>query len=334
MSQADQLVWIRDLQDAPEWLLALLHAVTFLGDEEFYLLVFPILFWSVSRRIGTRLGAMLLLTASVNGIGKLVAATPRPPFLEPSLERVPESTYGIPSGHAQNAVAVWGLLGIALRRWWSVLAAVLLSALIGWSRVQLGAHFLEDVLVGWAVGAVLLVAYLLLERPVAAWWLRLRPVGQVLAGVVASLGLIAPAVLLSARLQGQQFGWPGLVDPVETTGASAVVAPAATLAGLVAGLVLLRSRGGFDSGGPLRLRLARVGLGLVGVIVLWQGLGTVFPGGEAPVDLLLRYLRYGLVGFWVGGLAPVLFVRAGLAAPGPDARVEGSFGPREGSAVR
>jgi hypothetical protein len=59
----------------------------------------------------------------------------------------------------------------------------------------------------------------------------------------------------------------------------------------------------------------RVAVGLVGVVVLWQGLGVVFPGGEAPLDLVLRYLRYGLVGAWVGGLAPLLFRRLGLAAP-------------------
>lgn len=313
---ADQLQRARDLHEGPGWLLALLHGVTFLGDEEFYLLVFPVLYWSVSRRVGIRLGAMLLLTSSVNAIGKLLVASPRPPFLDPSLERVPETTFGIPSGHAQNAVAVWGLLGATVRRWWAVVGAVLLSAAIGWSRVHLGAHFLEDVLVGWAVGAVLLGLFLLLQGRVAAWWLRLRPAMQVLAGVVASLVFITPGVVLSARLQGQHVPWPGLADPVATTGASAVVTPAATLAGLLAGLVLLRVRGGFDSGGALHLRFARVAVGMVGVIVLWLGLGTLFPDGEGALDLALRYLRYGLVGAWVGGVAPILFVRLGLAPRG------------------
>ena len=316
---ADQLQRARDLQDGPEWLLALMHVITFLGDEEFYLLVFPLLYWSISRRIGIRLGAMLLLTSGLNAVGKLLVASPRPPFFDPGLERVPEETFGLPSGHAQNAVAVWGLLGVVLRRWWSVAAVVVLSGAIGWSRIQLGAHFLEDVLVGWVVGAGLLGVYLLLERRVASWWRRLPATGQVLAGVVASLALIVPGVLLSSRLQGQHFPWPAMPDPTAVVGASGVVTPAATIAGLVAGLVLLHARGGFDSGGPLAWRLGRVAVGLVGVIVLWQGLGVVFPGGEAPLDLLLRYVRYALVGAWVGGVAPVLFVRLGLAHTAADA---------------
>lgn len=33
--------------------------------------------------------------------------------------------------------------------------------------------------------------------------------------------------------------------------------------------------------------------------------------------LLFRYLRYAAVGMWAAGLAPLLFVRLGLASPDP-----------------
>jgi glycerophosphoryl diester phosphodiesterase/membrane-associated phospholipid phosphatase len=309
----DQLQRARELQDGPGWLTTLLHAITFLGDEEFYLLGFPILYWAVSRRVGLRLGVMLLLTAGINSIGKLVPVSPRPAFLDPSLERVPESTFGIPSGHSQNGVAIWGLLAASLRRWWAVVGAAVLILAIGWSRIHLGAHFLEDVLIGWTLGAVVLGLYLWLEAPVRAWLRRQRPVDQVLAGVVASLALIVPGVVLSARLRGWRFDWPGLLDVEAAIGPSSVVTPAATLAGLAIGLVLLRQRGGFESDGPLGQRVLRVLVGLVGVVVFWQGLGALFPGGEDVVALVLRYVRYALVGAWVVGLAPLLFVRLGLA---------------------
>jgi glycerophosphoryl diester phosphodiesterase/membrane-associated phospholipid phosphatase len=311
----DQLQRARELQDGPGWLTTLLHVITFIGDEEFYLLVFPVLYWAISRRLGIRLGVMLLLTAGINSIGKLVPTSPRPAFLDPSLERVPEATFGIPSGHSQNAAAIWGLLAVSLRRWWAVAGALALIAAIGWSRIHLGAHFLEDVLLGWTIGAVLLGLYLWLEGPVRRWLARQRPAGQVLAGVVASLALIVPGVVLSARLHGRRFDWPGLLDVEAAIGPSAVVTPAATLAGLAIGLVLLRQHGGFESDGPLGQRVLRVLAGLVGVVVLWQGLGALLPGGEDPLALLLRYVRYALVGAWVGGIAPVLFVRLNLARP-------------------
>jgi glycerophosphoryl diester phosphodiesterase/membrane-associated phospholipid phosphatase len=311
----DQLDRARELQDGPAWLTAVWHLFTLLGDEEFYLLAFPILYWAISRRVGIRLGVMLLLTAGINSIGKLVWASPRPPFLDPSLERVPETTFGIPSGHAQNAAAIWGLLAVIVRRWWVTVLAVALIAAIGWSRIHLGAHFVEDMLIGWTVGALLVLAFVLLAPRVRAWWERHTDATRMAGGIVASLALIAPAALLSGRLQGRRFGWPGLVDVEAAIGPSSVVTPAATLAGLTIGLVLLRRAGGFESDGPLGQRVLRVLAGLVGVVILWQGLGAVFPSGESIVALLLRYLRYALVGAWVGGVAPLLFVRFGLARP-------------------
>jgi glycerophosphoryl diester phosphodiesterase/membrane-associated phospholipid phosphatase len=312
-----QLARAERLQDEAGWLTPVMAVLTFLGDEEFYLLALPLLYWAVSRRFGIRLGAMLLLTASINNLLKLVFTTPRPSFLRPELGGVEETSFGVPSGHAQNAAAIWGLAAATVRAWWLRVVLVALIVAIGWSRIHLGVHFLEDALSGWLVGALLVVVFLLAEGPVARWWLRLGLRDRILAPIVASLALLAPAMLLSGRLVGVSFPWPGMVDPLAATGASHVVTPAATLAGFGIGLALLLERGGFDHRGPVGRRVARVAVGLVGVVVFWQGLGLVFPGGEEPLALLLRYLRYALVGAWVGGFAPLLFVRLGLASAGP-----------------
>jgi glycerophosphoryl diester phosphodiesterase/membrane-associated phospholipid phosphatase len=312
---ADQIERSERLQEEHGWATPLMEVLTFLGDEEFYLLAFPLLYWVVSRRLGLRLGVMLLLTASLNSWLKLLWATPRPSFLVPQVGAVTETSFGLPSGHAQNAAAIWGTLAVLLRGWWVRLALVVLIALIGWSRIHLGVHFLEDMLLGWLVGGLLVLGFVLLGPRIGRWWQRQHPAQQVLAAVTASLALIAPAALLSGRLEGLQFPWPGLADPAALTGASHAVTPAATLAGFGIGLVALSARGGFDSSGPWGQRALRALLGLVGVVVLWQGLGALLPGGEEPLDLVLRYLRYALVGAWVGGLAPALFVRLGLARP-------------------
>ena len=308
-----QLERAERLQDEHGWLTPVFTVLTFLGDEEFYLLVFPLLYWAVSRRLGIRLGVMLLLTAGLNSLLKLVWATPRPMFLAPELGRVTETSFGLPSGHAQNAVAVWGLLAASLRRWWVRTALIALILAIGWSRIHLGVHFLEDMWAGWLAGGLLLVAYLLLEPRVRGWLSRQGLVEQCLTAVVASLAFIAPAALLAGRLEGRTFPWPGLPDGGGLVAVSHTVTPAAALAGFGIGLALLHRHGGFDHTGPLGRRLLRALVGLVGVIVLWQGLGAVLPGGEEPLALVLRYLRYAAVGAWVGGLAPLLFVRLGLA---------------------
>lgn len=330
---------VQRVQDGLSWLTSVMSAVTWLGDEEFYVAVFPIVVWSVHRSVGIHLAMVFLLSASLNGIGKLASRTPRPSFLDPSLALRSESTFGVPSGHAQNAVVVWGYLAAALRRRWAwVLAGVLMLAL-GLSRVQLGVHFPVDTLVGWVAGALILVAYRRWQEPATARIVALAPRRQLWLGLAASIGLIGLAVIV--RVAFVDWGLPGSWIGVDATHhpmqVSAVVTPAATLFGVVAGLVFVRNRGGFSTDGPVWQRVLRVPVGLVGVAVLWFGLGELFPRGEDLIALAFRYLRYAAVGMWAAGLAPLLFVRLGLAAADPGFtahRQEPSPPPEAGVAAR
>jgi membrane protein DedA with SNARE-associated domain/membrane-associated phospholipid phosphatase len=83
-------------------------------------------------------------------------ARPRPP--DPLIDT---SGYSYPSGHATYAMLyVWLALTVTVRtrpgRVWGsalIIAAIVLAAAIGLSRVYLRAHFLSDVGGGWALGA-------------------------------------------------------------------------------------------------------------------------------------------------------------------------------------
>jgi hypothetical protein len=70
--------------------------------------------------------------------------------------------------------------------------------------------------------------------------------------------------------------------------------------------------GGFQAEGPIWKRALRYIVGLIGVVILWMVLGAVFPRQEELISYSLRYLRYALVGFWVTGGAPWLFLRFSL----------------------
>jgi undecaprenyl-diphosphatase len=68
--------------------------------------------------------------------------------------------HSFPSGHTGSALAFFGVLGFAFRRWnWGF---VLFGVAIGWSRIYLNVHYLSDVLVGGVVG--LFFAQLTWER--------------------------------------------------------------------------------------------------------------------------------------------------------------------------
>lgn len=79
-------------------------------------------------------------------------------------------SFGMPSNHALNSAAAAAFFQVMLPRtgWisWPVVAV------IGFSRVYTGSHYVTDVLVGWAIGAVLglTAAYLLHRLSVGRGW--------------------------------------------------------------------------------------------------------------------------------------------------------------------
>ncbi len=104
-----------------------------------------------------RLLLLVVIGAEVLTLGlKLGFRRERPFFADPLAT---ESSYSFPSGHASVSLALYGTLAlIAARHVRSragriglLLAAALLSALIGFSRLYLGVHFLSDVVAGFSL---------------------------------------------------------------------------------------------------------------------------------------------------------------------------------------
>lgn len=262
---------------------SIFRAITFIGEEEFYLLLLPLLFWCVDYGQGVRVTVLLLLSGYVNTSLKDLFQQPRPFDLYPSVRLSDAEGYGLPSGHAQSSVVVWGSLAAWLRERWSWGVAVVLMALIGFSRIYLGVHFPTDVLAGWAIGAVLLALYLAVGPEVE------KRLAGLSLGQHILLALVVPLVLL-------------LIHPVKDTTTAMGV-----LAGAGAGLAVAHRYVPFNARGPWRQRTLRFLIGGVIVIALYLGLKMVFPGEESAVYLVFRFLRFGLIGMWVSLGAPWVF---------------------------
>ena len=109
-------------------------------------------------------GAVLWVLASVGGgavlsnVLKLAIERPRPDLVARLVE---VNTTSFPSGHATLAAVTYLTLGALLSRVearrrakiYVLTVAVVLTFLIGVSRIYLGVHWPTDVLAGWCVGA-------------------------------------------------------------------------------------------------------------------------------------------------------------------------------------
>jgi undecaprenyl-diphosphatase len=99
----------------------------------------------------------------LNLLLKDLFARPRPSFEHPLIV---DTSYSFPSGQAMESVVVYGMLAyfvvLASRAWGkravSVGGAAMIVLLIGFSRVYLGAHYVSDVVGGFAAGGAWLSA--------------------------------------------------------------------------------------------------------------------------------------------------------------------------------
>ena len=301
-------------QSLGEVFLTPMEFFTFLGKEEFYLLIMPALLWCWDARLGFRIGLILLTSDGINGFLKLTFGMPRPYWVSREVKALStETSFGLPSGHSQTAVAVWGRLAAWLRRRWAYVVLGLLIFFISISRIYLGVHFPTDVLAGWIVGALVLWAFLCFEEPLRARLALTNVTTQIAIAFLASIvvillgmaalaiGPVLPAEWEQAAAQGGE-----VVDPRSLEG---MIASAGALFGLGAGGALLFAWDGFSASGDWWRRILRYLVGVVGVAVIYFGLKAVFPDDVQ----VLRYLRYALATFWVAYLAPRTFVWMRLA---------------------
>ena len=111
-------------------------------------------------------GVSIWATMIIDSAIKLLVGRARPAteYAENMIIR----TNSFPSGHSAGSMIAYGLLAYLawnlLPQPWNYIVAVILALLIiliGISRVYLGAHFPSDVVAGWLLGAVVLLAVIL-----------------------------------------------------------------------------------------------------------------------------------------------------------------------------
>jgi len=284
----DFIIMIQQI-DSP-LLNSFFRAVTSLGEELFYLLLFSFLIWCVDFYLGIRVGILFLLSLYVNIGLKEIFQQPRPFDIVPEIQKAHAYGYGFPSGHAQSSMVVWGSIAIAYwkKQTWIRYLSILLILLIGFSRIYLGVHFPTDVLGGWLLGGFILGLSYFIFSNIKLDFIQKNTIFKII-GIT-----LFPIIFLKIQ------------------SSSDIISGVAALTGVGYGLILFSSIGGIRPGSWLQ-RLYSFLLGLFGIVILYLGLKLILPSEGQAFYQLCRFFRYLLLGIWISFGAPWLFIRLGLA---------------------
>lgn len=291
------------------WLGAPMKLFSLLGSELFFLLLLPLIYWNIDRRVGARLGVLLIGSVVINDLVKVAFALPRP-FWSKGIGQLasdPEISFGFPSGHAQNTAALWTFLALQTRRprLWAPLAFALLAC-VSLSRMFIGAHYPLDVAGGALIGYAFLWVFLRAEKPLA------RALGQRLplrlgALILVCLALTALYWLATRRLVAPISTSIGFETYVEAIAGLNFAKRVGALFGLGAGLMLAARAVPFAVEASRTQKIARFALGIVVLGALRAATSKLL-----PANLPCAFAGYCALTLWVALLAPLLFVRLKL----------------------
>jgi membrane-associated phospholipid phosphatase len=232
----------------PEVLIPVLIVVTGLGDPVFVVALAMLVYWFgprydlLDRRTGATVLAVSFVALAATMLLKAGFAMPRPPA---DVMLIPEDGGGFPSGHATGAAATYAALAVFLDRWSRTLRyrlAAVVVVVVALSRVLLGVHYVVDVLVGIAVGLLVLVAvrYVAIESVTKAFAMAIP---LALGGTL--LASSAENALQTGLVSGATLGWWLVADSVE----NGQLSTGRIVAAGMGGLVLLAV--GYESGLPI-----------------------------------------------------------------------------------
>lgn len=133
---------------------------THVGDGLFAVAIALLFFIFKYRRIAFNILFSFLLSGLFAQIGKHIMPHPRPSGYFRDVVHIPIHTLEVtnwgnntfPSGHSATAFALLGVLILSYpRSRWNIVW-ILLAFLVGYSRIYVASHFLDDVLAGAAIG--------------------------------------------------------------------------------------------------------------------------------------------------------------------------------------
>ena len=301
--------WLQSLSNT--FLDYLFIFITFFGEEEVVIGLLGGIYWSVDKKIGERLGITVFISLGLNSILKIIFMRVRPYLVDSTITNLRPSTspgYSMPSGHTQSASTVFFGIYQFFRKKWLLITAIVITVLVGISRMYLGVHYLTDVIVGGLLGFI--ITYYMYR------WLnkkedlsRIYEIILILSGVF----LFAFYIINLLKYSGTTFQSK---DFFEST--SSISEMIGVLVGFIIGVKIEHKYINFENHKNLLKNILRFVLGVAVVMIVRLGLKELFLLIVNPDDLienqallsisasLLDFLRYVIMVVVGIGIYPLL----------------------------
>ncbi len=282
----DVVVFLQDLQNG--FLDFFFGFISFLGEEYVYILIFGIIYYTYDKKMGEFMAITLGFSATVNTLIKNIVGAPRPfqkyPDLVENLR--PETSLGnsFPSGHTQNFSTVLFSEAFFSKKKAMFYVSSILVIFMMLSRMYLGVHFLEDVVVAAILGiGIAYFAYQVFNK-LYDDTIKLHKLYIIL--IIA----IFPFMFF---IDGEDF--------FKSYG---------LLIGFVVGIIIEKKYINFNMDVLFWQKVLRVVFGLIVMVGIQQGfkvLFGVFAEDGTTLMNILNMVRYFLIAFVGFGLYPFLF---------------------------
>ncbi|WP_332633670.1 phosphatase PAP2 family protein [Halalkalibacter flavus] len=282
MSQAEFLINITQYQQP--FFNALAALFTFVGNEEFYFLIVPLVYWCIAKQAGFRLFYIFLLSVTINAFLKITYAIERPIGTEGINSLYIESAEvgshypydSFPSGHAQGSTTLWGYLAYLVAKPLFLVFSIILILCISFSRLYTGLHWPTDVVIGIIVAVIILIISIRLQDKIS----------KLSEKVKWTLAIVTPLLIVAVFPEEEGVKYAGF------------------LLGAGIGYLFEYKKVRMIISKKVWRKTAAYVVGLVGLFALQVGLKVLL-----PEMLVFDFIRYGCIGLWGLLGAPYLFVK-------------------------
>lgn len=290
--QADLIIYLQSFRNT--FTEFVMNATSLLGEPEFYILLLGFFYWVYNKRLGEFLGVSLGITLALNNVLKAFFMIERPFLAHEEIENLRMYTAtgsAFPSGHMQGATTVFFAIArfFNLKKLW--LLAIFVAIMMGLSRMFLGVHYLQDVVIGGTIGFLIAIgAYKVFDT------FRKNERGLHFFYLAIIIAFLPGLFLLDINA-------PDVNDFFRSYG---------ILAGFVAAVLFEKRFVGFTMEITPLKKLIRYVTGVVLVMLVMIVLGELFSLARPVFVNGFDFIRFFFVAFIGFGLYPWLFTKFGF----------------------